>query len=199
MIGPTARWSERFAALGCAAERLAGCSVTSAATATSDVATKKTEGVDSADACHDVSQRNGWSRAHGGLYAMPSPCGSAWAAREWFRAFAIHCPGTPSSTTPGSSITVNSSAAMSTRPSPRVERLGTPKTPAIRFTRAMTFVAYWFTHLLRSVSLLAPCTHLTGCPASGAFTSGLPAGWSPFPLQDITQRLDSSVGGTLTR
>ena len=75
---------------------------------------------------------------------------------------------------------------MSTRPSPRVDRLGTPKTPAIRFTRAMTFVASWFTHLLRSASLLAPCTDLTGYPASGAFTSRLPAGWSPFPLQDIT-------------
>jgi hypothetical protein len=96
------------------------------------------------------------------------------------------CPGIPSSPTPGSSIIVSSSAAMSTRPSPRVDRLGTPKTPAIRFTRAMTFVASWFTHLLRSASLLAPCTDLTGYPASGAFTSRLPAGWSPFPLQDIT-------------
>ena len=66
------------------------------------------------------------------------------------------CPGIPSSPTPGSSIIVSSSAAMSTRPSPRVDRLGTPKTPAIRFTRAMTFVASWFTHLLRSASLLAP-------------------------------------------
>ena len=75
---------------------------------------------------------------------------------------------------------------MSTWPSPRVDRLGTPKTPAIHFTRAMTFVASWFTHLLRSASLLAPCTDLTGYPASGAFTSGLSAGWSPFPLQDIT-------------
>jgi hypothetical protein len=63
------------------------------------------------------------------------------------------CPGIPSSPTPGSSIIVSSSAAMSTRPSPRVDRLGTPKTPAIRFTRAMTFVASWFTHLLRSASL----------------------------------------------
>src|SRR5712671_1298973 len=44
---------------------------------------------------------------------------------------------------------------MSTWPSPRVDRLGTPKTPAIRFTRAMTFVASWFTHLLRPASLLA--------------------------------------------
>jgi hypothetical protein len=44
---------------------------------------------------------------------------------------------------------------MSTWPSPRVDRLGTPKTPAIRFTRAMTFVASWFTHLVRPTSLLA--------------------------------------------
>src|SRR6266436_10322895 len=87
---------------------------------------------------------------------------------------------------PGEFDHLSSSAAMSTRPSPRVDRLGTPNTPAIRFTRAMTFVASWFTHLLRSASLLAPCTDLTGCPASGAFTSGLSAGWSPFPLQDIT-------------
>ena len=37
------------------------------------------------------------------------------------------CPGIPSSPTPGSSIIVSSSAAMSTRPSPRVDRLGTPR------------------------------------------------------------------------
>src|SRR5262249_12914681 len=46
--------------------------------------------------------------------------------------------------------------AMSTWPSPRVDRLSTPKTPAIRFARAMTFVASWFTHLLRPARLLAP-------------------------------------------
>jgi len=58
MIGPRARSSERLAALGCVAERVAGCSVTSAAAATSDVATAKviTEVVDSAGAGHDVSQ-----------------------------------------------------------------------------------------------------------------------------------------------
>src|SRR5260221_5084709 len=56
---------------------------------------------------------------HGGLYAMPSLCGSAEATHEWFRAFAIH-----------------------------------------------SVLAY---------RLLAPCTDLTGCPASGAFTSALPA------------------------
>lgn len=41
MIGPIARSSERFATLGCVVERSAGCSATSAATATSDVATAK--------------------------------------------------------------------------------------------------------------------------------------------------------------
>src|SRR5262249_15962874 len=62
----------------------------------------------------------------------------------------------PSSPTPGSPIIDSSRAAMSTWPSPRVDRLSTPKTPAIRFARAMTFVASWFTHLLRPARLLAP-------------------------------------------
>ena len=54
---------------------------------------------------------------------------------------------------------------MSAWPSPRVDRLGTPKAPAIRFTRAMTFGATWFTHLLRPARLLAPqygSDHLRG-------------------------------------
>ena len=58
---------------------------------------------------------------------------------------------------------------MSTWPSPRVDRLGTPKAPAIRFARAMTFVASWFTHLLRPARLLAPCTDLTTFAANGGF------------------------------
>src|SRR5262245_30852185 len=74
-------------------------------------------------------------------------------------------PGMPSSTTPGSPIIDSSRTAMSTWPSPRIDRLGTPKAPAIRFTRAMTFVASWFTHLLRPARLLAPrygSDHLRG-------------------------------------
>src|SRR5205085_101144 len=74
-------------------------------------------------------------------------------------------PGMPSSTTPGSPIIDRSRAAMSSWPSPRVDRLGTPKAPAIRFARAMTFVASWFTHLLRPARLLAPrygSDHLRG-------------------------------------
>src|ERR1700746_2986097 len=71
----------------------------------------------------------------------------------------------PSSTTPGNPIIVSSRAAMSAWPSPRVDRLGTPKAPAIRFTRAMIFGATWFTHLLRPARLLAPqygSDHLRG-------------------------------------
>ena len=59
---------------------------------------------------------------------------------------------------------------MSTWPSPRTKRLGTPVTPAIRFTRVLNFEASWFTHLLRPASLLAP---LNGsdwiAPAIGGF------------------------------
>src|SRR5260370_18403657 len=40
---------------------------------------------------------------HGGLYAMPSLCGSAEATRGWFRAFTA-LPDMPSSLTPRSSI-----------------------------------------------------------------------------------------------
>jgi hypothetical protein len=76
---------------------------------------------------------------------------------------------------------------MSTWPSPRVERLGTPKTPAIRFSRALNFEASVVRTLLRPARLLAP---LNGSDwitqPSGAFTSRLPAGRSPFPLLDMT-------------
>src|SRR4051812_22806386 len=59
----------------------------------------------------------------------------------------------PSSLTPGSSSSHVSSCAMPTRPSPRSERLGTPKTPAIRSTRDPVFEA----------SLVRICYGLSGC------------------------------------
>src|SRR5215203_2988462 len=59
---------------------------------------------------------------------------------------------------------------MPTRPSPRSERLGTPNTPAIRFTRGTSFEASLVRQLLRPVRLLAP---LDGSdwvsPATGGF------------------------------
>src|SRR4051795_12356515 len=62
-------------------------------------------------------------------------------------------PDMPSSLTPGSSTSHVSSVAMPTRPSPRSERLGTPKIPAIRFTRGSLFEA----------SLVRVCYGLSGC------------------------------------
>src|SRR5689334_13327609 len=66
----------------------------------------------------------------------------------------------PPSTTPGSSIIAR--PEILTWPSPQSNRLATPNSPAIRFTRASRFVASWFAHLLRPVGLLAPRTDLTG-------------------------------------
>jgi len=49
------------------------------------------------------------------------------------------CAGMPPSSTTGSSTSLSSRTTTSTRPSSRVEQLGTPKTPAIRFTRGDEF------------------------------------------------------------
>ena len=56
----------------------------------------------------------------------------------------FHCtflPGMPSSPTPGRPTSKCSRASMPTWPSPFDHRLGTPKIPAIRSTRASHFVA----------------------------------------------------------
>ena len=99
----------------------------------------------------------------------------------------------PSSTTTGSPSGAYAQFLHRRRwPSPRLERLGTPKYPIIRFRRDSVFVASRFTlccmHSLRPADLLAPLADLTGylSQPSGAFTSGLSAGRSPFPPPDIT-------------
>src|SRR4029434_4784451 len=52
---------------------------------------------------------------HGGLYALPSPCRSAWATRERFRSFADHSVlSCPPLRTRGVRTSISSSAAMST-------------------------------------------------------------------------------------
>src|SRR3954468_5718046 len=72
--------------------------------------------------------------------------------------------------------------AMPTRPSPRSERLGTPNTPAIRFTRDLVFEASLVRQLLRPVRLLAP---LDGSdrvsPATGGFYIQASGGSVPLP------------------
>src|SRR5215210_5879600 len=78
-------------------------------------------------------------------------------------------PDMPSSLTPGSSTSHLSSCAMPTRPSPRSERLGTPKIPQ-SVSRGACFRGFTGSRLLRPVRLLAP---LDGSdqvsPATGGF------------------------------
>src|SRR3954469_20850945 len=80
-----------------------------------------------------------------------------------------------------------SSIAMPTRPSPRSERLGTPKIPAIRFTRDLVFEASLVRICYGLSGCSPPWTDLTEFPRPpGAFTSRLPTGRSPFPSLDMT-------------
>src|ERR1700692_646048 len=89
---------------------------------------------------------------------------------------------------PGESEHRQFQTAMSAWSSPRIDRLGIPNDPAIRFTREVNFGATWFTQSLRPASLLAPLygsDRYSGRPP-GAFTSRLSTGRSPFPLLDMT-------------
>jgi hypothetical protein len=67
------------------------------------------------------------------------------------------CPDMPSSPTPGSSPSISSRQRRRHGPSPSVDRLGTPETPANPF-RAGGSISWlqWFAHLLRPARLLAP-------------------------------------------
>ncbi len=58
---------------------------------------------------------------------------------------------------------------MSTWPSPRSERLGTPKNPAIRFARGKSYEASLVRFRYGLSGCSPPCTDLTGFPASGGF------------------------------
>ena len=117
----------------------------------------------------------------------------------------FHCtflPGMPSSPTPGSPTSICSRTSMPTWPSPFDHRLGTPKIPAIRSTRASPFRGFTGSLPLRPARLLAP---LYGsdwiAQPSGTFTSRLSTDQSPSPLLDITTTVagSPSVGGTCTR
>ena len=74
-------------------------------------------------------------------------------------------PDMPSSLTPGSSASNLSSFSMSTWPSPRSERLGTPGLPAIRSARG-PFSGLPGSHVRYSLSGCSPpCTDQTGTPS----------------------------------
>src|SRR3954469_23035762 len=66
-----------------------------------------------------------------------------------------------------------SSCAMPTRPSPRSERLGTPNTPAIRFTRDPVFEA----------SLVRVCYGLSGCSPPWTDRTKFPWSTGDFYIQ----------------
>jgi len=96
-------------------------------------------------------------------------------------------PDMPSSTTPRSSTSISSRAAMSTRPSPRVERLGTPKTPANPFRAGDAFGAS-LVHMSATACQIArpPVRTWPASRPTGACTSRLSTGRSPFPSLDMT-------------
>ena len=84
----------------------------------------------------------------------------------------FHCtflPGMPSSPTPGSPTSICSRTSMPTWPSPFDHRLGTPKIPAIRSTRASHFVASLVRFRYGLPGCSPPCTDQTGRPAFGDF------------------------------
>ena len=80
----------------------------------------------------------------------------------------FHCtflPGMPSSPTPGSPTSICSRTSMPTWPSPFDHRLGTPKIPAIRSTRASHFVASLVRFRYGLPGCSPPCTDQTGSPS----------------------------------
>ncbi len=102
----------------------------------------------------------------------------------------------PSSTTPGSPSVVCTQFLHRRRwPSPRLERLGTPKLPTIRFRWDGDFGATLVRFPLRPAELFASLTDLSGHCArtTEAFTSGLSTGRSPFPSPDIATAATGQV------
>ena len=98
----------------------------------------------------------------GGLYAMPSLCGSAEATREWFRAFAAHSFLTCRPLRPRGVRHRYPELRCRHWPSPNDHRLGTPNTPAIRSTRAVDFGASLVRFRYGLPGCSPPCTDQTG-------------------------------------
>jgi hypothetical protein len=94
-------------------------------------------------------------------------------------------PDMPSSKTPGSSTSISSRQRYRHWPSPRSERLGTPKIPAIRFPRGVNFEASTVRTFATACQFARPPVRIrpTSRP-SGTFTSRLPTGWLPVAGYD---------------
>ena len=102
---------------------------------------------------------------HGGLYAMPSLCGSAEATREWFRAFTAHSFLACRPLRPRGVRHRYPELRCRHWPSPNDHRLSTPDTPAIRSTRAVDFVASLARFRYSLPGCSPPCTDQTGTPS----------------------------------
>ena len=100
---------------------------------------------------------------------MPSLCGSAEATREWFRAFTAHSFLACRPLRPRGVRHRDPDIRCRHWLSPNDHRLGTPDTPAIRFTRAVDFVASLVRFRYSLPDCSPPCTDQTGTPATGDF------------------------------
>jgi hypothetical protein len=121
---------------------------------------------------------------HGGLYAMPSLCGSAEATREWFRAFTAHSflacrPLRPRGVRHRYPETSMPTLAFAECPSARHSHHS--RNP---FHAGGRFRGFSGSLALRPARLLAPL--YWSVQPSRTFTSRLPTDRSPSPLLDIT-------------
>ena len=187
-------------ALGCASTHRHGGGVASALGVLARVRVRRL-GPSSLNRPHSPTRGRIPTSPHGGLYGC------------------LRCTGAPRRPTSGSGLSLTIPAwhavlydpgefqhrygpvlRCRTWPSPRSERLGTPKVPAIRFTRGTSFEASGLL-TLRPARLLAPLCRIE--PVSRpqrAFTSRLPADWSPaLPLDMTTTSTGSLCWRTLTR
>jgi len=101
-------------------------------------------------------------------------------------------PDMPSSASPGSSNIALSNFTMPTRSSPHPNRLDTPDSPAIRFTRALNFGAYGFTIATACQFARLPLSDQTRIAPSApeAFTSRLSDGSVTLPAAGYDYDID---------
>src|SRR6516164_2409315 len=107
----------------------------------------------------------------------------------------------PSSMTPRSSNIVMVQFFDADMAFARSERLGTPKVPAIRFTRGTSFEASWFAYVAACQVARPPSTDRTGFPAPEGFYFQAFGSSVARPAAGYDYNMDWTpcVGGTLTR
>jgi len=123
----------------------------------------------------------------GGLYAMPLLCGCAWAAREWFRAFADRSVPSCRPLRPRRARRLHEPVLHRRLwPSPTEKRLGALDTPGIPFSRAVDFEACTVRFRYDLTTGSPPCVDPACRQPTGAFTPRLSPIRSPFTALGIT-------------